>query len=786
MWVFIDDKLFLDVGGIHGVMYGKINFSTGMIEYINSEGKLEQKSFASDLGGELEAGTHVMSICYLERGSSQSNCTMFFNVAPRFEIDIVKEDIFTREPLDGAVFEFYTDESCEEEFRAQLWESEKAYHQDMEDNIVDHAIYRVETVDGQASCWGLVSGMTYYIKETKAPDTGLSDPQEYYPDTRDNLIRVTLNNRGTSTIEAVVLRGDAPEVAEGYAVIEKTVDDENRKFELVITNQLHSEPELLTSVRVRKSWDEDAVDIPNSITVNLLGDGKQVSRPGVLTDDDGWTYVWEGLPKYSDDSHTHEVDYTVQEVQVPGFKLGEITSHPSFAVDIDWVKSSNFRDNATFMLINNGKALAYDGSSFEFLDVNAAQELREAQWDVSAYGYGFKLTNKNNYTIAFDGRNPNDPKFIGVYDDPTADPEQIQQADLNINRTIYYIENRLIIHHADEYWQFSMSDLNNVGTAVTEDGLVFAPTRRDDVTGKVIDIENELLPNEEHTFVQVNKVWDDDEDHSGDSITVHLYANNNDTNKSIVLNQANNWQGRFDGLSYGTAENPITYTVLEDEPDHYDAMYASSPLSAENVVTWTKASAFVDDNKYYRISNGSHALGVDPNSNDVIIVPNGDDPMLWWEPIEKSSGIFLKHVQTQKYLDLTENLQGVSIKVVSSTDSMLTSNASRVKLNNGEITVYPTWGDDTHYSYLLMTQTKVSATDFDFNATLFTVATRFEAPGQQGTRVVITNVYSPSYMLPMTGGAGTPIIYAYGTVLTAAPALMYICKSVRKRRREGG
>ena len=73
--------------GIHGVMDGRINFSTGTVEASGQP----NKSFKEILGGELSAGTHVMSICYLERGSSQSNCTMFFNIASRFELDLIKQ-----------------------------------------------------------------------------------------------------------------------------------------------------------------------------------------------------------------------------------------------------------------------------------------------------------------------------------------------------------------------------------------------------------------------------------------------------------------------------------------------------------------------------------------------------------------------------------------------------------------------------------------------------------------------------------------------------------------------
>ncbi|MBR4072267.1 MAG: hypothetical protein IKK26_06915, partial [Clostridia bacterium] len=84
VWILIDGQLVLDIGGIHDIMVGDINFSTGDItQGGNITGNL------ADYG--IESGEHTLTVYYLERGSSKSNCELYFNLAPRFDFEIRKE-----------------------------------------------------------------------------------------------------------------------------------------------------------------------------------------------------------------------------------------------------------------------------------------------------------------------------------------------------------------------------------------------------------------------------------------------------------------------------------------------------------------------------------------------------------------------------------------------------------------------------------------------------------------------------------------------------------------------
>ena len=71
-----------------------------------------------------------------------------------------------------------------------------------------------------------------------------------------------------------------------------------------------------TSVEGTKSWNvPEGTKLPESITVNLYQNGTLYDTKEV-TAEDGWSYTWEKLPKYSEDGHT-AYTYTVDETNVP-------------------------------------------------------------------------------------------------------------------------------------------------------------------------------------------------------------------------------------------------------------------------------------------------------------------------------------------------------------------------------------------------------------------------------------------------------------------------------------
>lgn len=730
VWVFVDGQLMLDIGGLHGVMYGQIDFSSGTVTVGRDGGETSETKF------NMSEGTHTMTVYYMERGSSQSNCAIYFNIAPRYDLQLRKEDVFTMKMLDGTEFSIFTDEACN--VPAQLWVNEAAHNADMDDGKINDATNTFTVTNGYASCWGVSAGKTYYIKETKSPDG--------YPD-NDDIIRVTLNNRGTATIETTTLLGGNDEATEGYAVIEQDINNTLKLVKLTITNQ---KDEDTTQIRVNKVWDENATDLPNSITAYLTVNGVRTGRPAVLTDANGWTYTWTGLPKYESDGVT-PIEYRVEEIQVAGFEPGVMDYRTEQTAKIEWTKTDSMEDSTTYLLMNSGYALAYNGASFYWIPQGDAQNDEtgmDAQWYVTTNQYGFRMTNGNGYALTY---NPTTNAFYATKD-----------TDIRLNQVIYYLEGRLVAHDHDLYFQFNLN-----GTAVSSDGLVFNLIRKDTVLGTVVKITNNLMDNEDHTFVEVNKVWEDDLDHSKDSVTLYLYANGVDTGREMVLSDANDWKGNFEGLPYADADgNKIIYTIVEDEPEDYDARYESEVVAGKQIVTWVKADT-LQSGATMRIFNGANALSVNTEGEPVVVVNDQADTAQYWTVEVRNNNTHLKHVQSGRYLRVDRE----TITTVTNRNE-----ASAVTLSNEVLMV----GN----RYLQMTRTTVSVSQYSYNATLFTVARRTEATGQPGLAITVINYDEEEYELPITGGMGTSP-FTFGGLLIIAAALMYMSNFGRKLRKGG-
>ena len=90
VWVFIDDVLVLDLGGVHDNYEGSINFQTGAVyvEKVNKTGKPQYTNISAmfqNAGKTWDASdykNHELKFFYLERGEGGSNCTIEFNMPP--------------------------------------------------------------------------------------------------------------------------------------------------------------------------------------------------------------------------------------------------------------------------------------------------------------------------------------------------------------------------------------------------------------------------------------------------------------------------------------------------------------------------------------------------------------------------------------------------------------------------------------------------------------------------------------------------------------------------------
>ena len=755
VWVMIDGELVLDIGGLHGVMFGQIDFSTGTVTSGKDGGITTTKTFEQILGKNITEGTHYITIHYMERGSSQSNCAIYFNVAPRYELQLEKEDIVTAEKLVDAEFTVYTCENCANgncqnqdhttPQLAQLWDSKQAYNEDMNDGKVDNSKSTfVVGADGKLYCWGISAGKTYYIKETKPP--------EGYP-TSDDLIRITLNNRGTASIETTTLNGANGIATEGFAVISQEVDNILQVVKFSVSNQKEGET---TEVRVEKAWAEGSENIPNDITVYLTADGKPVGRTAKLHEGNGWSYKWKGLPKYSTDGTDEEIVYEVEEVLVPNYRTiqGKIQKVENY---LNWTPVDQMSDSETYILVHNGQALTYDWNGFGWMPFNLEDKENlntnsSAHWNVTTDHDGFHLKNELGYTLTFDSGNNS---FYCVNDD-----------DNSLNQVAYYLNSRLLFRDHDVYYQFSEN-----GTAVTEDGLAFKLYQKEVLTGYLTGITNVPLDEEEQTYVEVTKVWDDgEEQHTTDSVTFSLYFDGKDTGRDLVLNSENSWKGGFYDLPYYKSDGVtvIEYTVKEDEAVGYAPFY-SEPVSLEPlpVDVWVNTTNIALNN-IYRFTSGTYALVVNDRNEVTSELKDLTDNYQQWIIKSRDNGTFVMQNQgSGQYLAFS----GTTLYM---TDNIWT--ATNVSVNNGKVTL-------GGWMYLEISTNYAGATYNSANITNQNISVMVKTQGMNGVGFTVKNV-PYTYRLPNTGGIGT-LILTFGGCFIIIPVVMCIIKVSQKRKRGG-
>lgn len=219
VWVFIDDVLVGDIGGIHNMASLSINFRSGKIQINGSDkGTLlsaYQTAGAQDStkwnGNTFADGTnHTLKFFYLERGATDSNMMLKFNLVTVPESDIIKFDQDGKF-VQGAEFALYkTDENFTDTTnnKNELLGSgttDEAGHLTLT-NDVDNGVINFDDLYED-------SGSKYYLlKETRVPEgyrssltaTDGSMQLEYVPTSDKDAAGGVIINRGGMDADSVV------------------------------------------------------------------------------------------------------------------------------------------------------------------------------------------------------------------------------------------------------------------------------------------------------------------------------------------------------------------------------------------------------------------------------------------------------------------------------------------------------------------------------------------------------------------------------------------------------
>ncbi|RHG99961.1 LPXTG cell wall anchor domain-containing protein [Collinsella sp. AM20-15AC] len=221
VWVFIDDVLVGDIGGIHNRASLSINFCTGDIKVNgNNDGTLKNKyqNANKDISGfnsnTFADGTnHTLKFFYLERGATDSNMELKFNLVTVPESDIIKFDQDGKF-VQGAEFKLY---KTDKDFKTvgELIGSgttDEAGHLTLT-NDVDNGVINFDDLYNKDHD----NNKYYLLKETRVPGgyrsslaaTGGSMQLEYVPASAENGAGGVIINRGGMDAGSVVWKTGA-------------------------------------------------------------------------------------------------------------------------------------------------------------------------------------------------------------------------------------------------------------------------------------------------------------------------------------------------------------------------------------------------------------------------------------------------------------------------------------------------------------------------------------------------------------------------------------------------
>ncbi|WP_343014211.1 Spy0128 family protein [Collinsella aerofaciens] len=220
VWVFIDDVLVGDIGGIHTSAKLTIDFQTGEIKVNDSPngtllGKFKEagrgtsgftgSTFANDT-------SHTLKFFYLERGATDSNMKLKYNLVTVPESDIIKFDQDGKF-VQGAEFKLY---KTDKDFKTvgELIGSgttDEAGHLTLT-NDVDNGVINFDDLYNKDH-----SNKYYLLKETHVPEgyrssltaTGGSMQLEYVPASAGNGAGGVIINRGGMDADSVVWKTGA-------------------------------------------------------------------------------------------------------------------------------------------------------------------------------------------------------------------------------------------------------------------------------------------------------------------------------------------------------------------------------------------------------------------------------------------------------------------------------------------------------------------------------------------------------------------------------------------------
>jgi len=401
----------------------------------------------------------------------------------------------------------------------------------------------------------------------------------------------------TYTIEEVAV--------EGY---ESTVKETEAGFD--ITNLRVGK----TSVEGTKTWlDDESVDRPETIIVNLLQNGKEVKTQNVDKATE-WSYNFTELEKYDEVGKAYT--YTIEEVAVDGYESTVTKTEAGFDITNLRVGKTSVEGTKTWLddesvdrpetiivnLLQNGKEVKTQNVdkasewSYNFTELEKYDEVGKVYTytieEVAVDGYdstvteteaGFDITNLRVGKTSVDG--------VKTWKDDNA-VDRPETITINLLQNGVVTDTKEVNEEAE--WAYSFEELEKYD----EHGKVFEyAVKEHGVPGYKSEVDGFNVTNtkSEKTSVSATKGWKDDNSKARpDAIKVNLLQNGNPF-KEAAITAEDEWVYEFKDLeAYDDEGVAYEYTIEEEAVKGYETIIDGFDItnlrvgttSVEGTKTW--------------------------------------------------------------------------------------------------------------------------------------------------------------------------------------------------------
>ncbi|HEY4599754.1 MAG TPA: Cna B-type domain-containing protein [Cerasibacillus sp.] len=336
-----------------------------------------------------------------------------------------------------------------------------------------------------------------------------------------------------------------------------------------------------TEVSGTKTWlDDNSETRPESITVKLLQNGKEIDSQEVTADDD-WEYSFTDLDEFDENGVAYK--YAVEEETVKGYETiidgYDLTNVRAGKTEVSGMKTwkdGNSKDrpeSITVKLLQNDeeidsqKVTAENNWEYIFTDLEAFDE------SGVAYTYSIKEESVKGYETTIDGYNLTNLRVGKTEVSGTKTWKDEDSKDRPESITVNLLQNGKKIDSQEvtskDNWLYQFTDLE----AYDENGVPYEYTvEEESVDGYETIIDGFDITNIRVGLIDVSgtKTWKNDTlADRPTSITVNLLANGKLVD-SLEVTAEMNWQYNFSRLpAYDHEGKTIEYTVEEVEVPGY-------------------------------------------------------------------------------------------------------------------------------------------------------------------------------------------------------------------------